>query len=82
MKLQTECTLPRYLFWREEADTAIQIDSIELIDVVRHDILSQTIGPFEYFFGSRLNCRIASVIKTLPAQICGYEIVALTKLPC
>ena len=31
---------------------------------------------------SRLNCRISSVIKTLPSQICDYEIVGLTKLPC
>ena len=35
MKLQTECTLAHYLFWREEAGTTIPIDSIELIDVVR-----------------------------------------------
>ena len=41
MKLQTKCTLPQYLFWTEEASTAIPTDSIELIDVVRHDILSQ-----------------------------------------
>ena len=33
--------LPRYLFWRDEAGKAIPIDSTELIDVVRHDILSQ-----------------------------------------
>ena len=72
---------PVYLFWREKAGTVISIDSIELIDVVRHDILSQTIAPSEYFFRSRLNCRISSVIKTLPAQICDYEIIALTKLP-
>ena len=81
MKLQTECTLP-HLFWREEADTTIPIDSIELTDVVRHDIISKTIAPLEYFLTSKLNCRISSVIKTLPSQICDYEIVALTKLPC
>ena len=83
MKLQTECTLPQYLFWREEAGTTIPIDFTELIDVVRHDILSQTMAPLEYFFRSRLNCRISSVINTLPAQICDYEIVAVTtKFPC
>ena len=57
-------------------------DLIELTDVVQHDILSQTIAPFEYFFRSRLNCRISSVIKTLPSQICDNEIVPLTKLCC
>ena len=65
-----------------EAGTTIPIGSIELIDVVWHDILSQTIAPLEYFFRSRLNCRISSVIKTLPSQICDYEIIVLTKLPC
>ena len=48
-------------------------DSVELINVVRHD-LSQATAPFEYFFGSRLNCRIKSVIKTLSRQI--YDTVA------
>ena len=44
-------------------------DSVELINVVRHDLRSQATAPFEYFFGSRLNCRIKSVIKTLSLQI-------------
>ena len=38
----------------QEEGTTIPIDSIELTD----DPLSQMIAPFEYFFRSRLNCRI------------------------
>ena len=82
MKLQTKCTLPRNLFWKEEAGTTIPRDSIKLIDVVQHDILSQMIAPFEYFLRSGLNCKISSVIKISPSQICDYEIIALTNLPC
>ena len=54
---------------RQGVGTTIPIDSVELINLVRHDLLSQATAPFEYFFESRLNCRIESVIKTLPGQI-------------
>ena len=38
--------------------TTIPIDPVELINVVRYDLLSREAAPFGYFFRSRLNCKI------------------------
>ena len=41
----------------QEVGTTIPINSVELIEVAQHDLISKTIAPFQCFFRSRLNCR-------------------------
>ena len=65
MKLQTECTFADWMYVAtivilegKGEGTTIPIDPVELINVVRYDLLSQETAPFGYFFRSRLNCKI------------------------